>query len=786
MTNDLDPLDDIFLERAANNARAGGKFQPKTKPRPRKQSSAPVPSARSFQVADVADNELAAVVGPSLVSPEELKNNEESAPVVHSSLLVSSSFEHVVIGERLGNNVSLHSDVLLPDNNGSWRPATGKLAGESADIFFGLESLDDFYSQSTTATAVSAVSRSPHRVDPSVQLGNEFVAPSPVDNDAEGSLAPLEMLPTVHASDTRNAASGAVTPSFVSSLDDSTVRASNTFSPNTNPEVAIPQDPLTHGEPLLSNSDGGLHIDTAGVEMEELDYVPRSENLDNLYELTEASGQQTGKFLPKPKFQIGLIEEPGSNTSYTDGVESLPCFQDDLSIPSEGECIKEGSIPAFQPNHDLDFPSLGFGDSTYELPENEKPTDHMEASSSDASVPGENPEDVPELADKSEKGQEGKGPMISDESPERQNDLISGQGNESGRATRKPRKHINACELVDEDEEADDDCNFAYKCNNGSHVDGDCNNDGECEVANETRKNGRALRKTKKSVSQKQKPVKKRKKVNKVADLETKEPPKKFSHSTRRRRRLVDRTLLETPEDEIDVQKLQIRDLILLAEHRERMSSKEGNTMKAPSTNQRASNSFPDYDEDEAFAAEQGGSSSNQNNPTVQESTIFTNYQSFTNRTPRSRWSKQDTELFYKAVRQFGSDISMIQQLFPDRTRTQVKLKYKNEERQHPLRLHEALTNRAKDHSHFELVIERLQQLAAQEKQSSFRDDSVGLTGDEEAENNEVNEEVAKPEEVEKGDVESMEPDASEVQDPVKPYDSDDDMFRWSQYKSEL
>ena len=47
-------------------------------------------------------------------------------------------------------------------------------------------------------------------------------------------------------------------------------------------------------------------------------------------------------------------------------------------------------------------------------------------------------------------------------------------------------------------------------------------------------------------------------------------------------------------------------------------------------------------------------------------------------------------------MRQFGSDISMIQQLFPGRTRTQIKLKYKKEERQHHLRLHEARTTRAK------------------------------------------------------------------------------------------
>lgn len=35
---------------------------------------------------------------------------------------------------------------------------------------------------------------------------------------------------------------------------------------------------------------------------------------------------------------------------------------------------------------------------------------------------------------------------------------------------------------------------------------------------------------------------------------------------------IVDKALLDTPEDEIDVTKLCMRDLILLAEHRERIS----------------------------------------------------------------------------------------------------------------------------------------------------------------------------------------------------------------------
>ncbi|KAF4359402.1 hypothetical protein F8388_005659 [Cannabis sativa] len=42
------------------------------------------------------------------------------------------------------------------------------------------------------------------------------------------------------------------------------------------------------------------------------------------------------------------------------------------------------------------------------------------------------------------------------------------------------------------------------------------------------------------------------------------------------------------------------------------------------------------------------------------------------------------------------SDYTIIQQLFPNQTREQVNLKFKKEERQHPLRLSDALTNRTK------------------------------------------------------------------------------------------
>ena len=43
------------------------------------------------------------------------------------------------------------------------------------------------------------------------------------------------------------------------------------------------------------------------------------------------------------------------------------------------------------------------------------------------------------------------------------------------------------------------------------------------------------------------------------------------------------------------------------------------------------------------------------------------------------------------------------------------------------------------DHSHFQRVIDHLQQVAAQEKQNSCRDDSIELTGDEEDLDPEIN-----------------------------------------------
>ncbi|XP_019177590.1 PREDICTED: transcription factor TFIIIB component B''-like [Ipomoea nil] len=199
---------------------------------------------------------------------------------------------------------------------------------------------------------------------------------------------------------------------------------------------------------------------------------------------------------------------------------------------------------------------------------------------------------------------------------------------------------------------------------------------------------------------------------------------------------MVDKALLDTPEDEIDFQRVRINDLILLAEHKERLAKKEAALQNPqPQVNQsNFDNSSELNNEEERFTFdedENGEAFEEQTTNEVEDSTIYFNYQTYMEKTPRVRWSKEDTEVLYEAIRQFGSDFSMIQH-FPGRTRAQVRLKYKKEEQRHPSRVHDALTNRSKDHSRFEQVIAQLKQIAAEEIQNDDGiDESIDLTGEE-------------------------------------------------------
>lgn len=52
-------------------------------------------------------------------------------------------------------------------------------------------------------------------------------------------------------------------------------------------------------------------------------------------------------------------------------------------------------------------------------------------------------------------------------------------------------------------------------------------------------------------------------------------------------------------------------------------------------------------------------------------------YSSYSNRRPAKVWGLEETRLFYSAVRQCGTDFSMMQAFFPHRSRREVKHKFR-------------------------------------------------------------------------------------------------------------
>lgn len=67
------------------------------------------------------------------------------------------------------------------------------------------------------------------------------------------------------------------------------------------------------------------------------------------------------------------------------------------------------------------------------------------------------------------------------------------------------------------------------------------------------------------------------------------------------------------------------------------------------------------------------------------------NQASYGKRTKAESWDEELTDLFYRGLRMFGTDFMMISNMFPGRSRRQIKLKFNNEERRDPERIKSTL-----------------------------------------------------------------------------------------------
>ncbi|CAL5058525.1 unnamed protein product [Urochloa decumbens] len=205
-------------------------------------------------------------------------------------------------------------------------------------------------------------------------------------------------------------------------------------------------------------------------------------------------------------------------------------------------------------------------------------------------------------------------------------------------------------------------------------------------------------------------------------DASAEKPEKKLTHRIRQNRAKEVKTLLEKSRDDINPMKLSAAHLRLLQEARERVNAKENPS--GPSSN--TSFQLDDMDDLDYRDEEERNFDNDRTENSVQNVKKL-NYHSYMNKQTRGRWSKSDTDMFYKGLRQFGSDFAMIQQLLPDKTRQQVRAKFKTEEKKNPLLVHDAIIHRSGDNLYFKTVIKNLNidDVAQQEINNTHKQDGA-------------------------------------------------------------
>ncbi|CAK7329662.1 unnamed protein product [Dovyalis caffra] len=820
MRLDLDAFDYMDPIPAISTGRAGGKFQPKAKAQPRKETSELVASA----VLNTAVEKVAGLT--STVWDKMLPI--ESSGVEDGSLICPVDEPIMETTKEPGRN---NREVLSPPE--ILATVSGEKDTKGKSIFPMRNSVDSSAFMKHDVVATDSVS--PNEAAVQFDNGRSELEESGVFPDLEtrGFLPPdaMEFVmpspPNVQLipSETINI-DGCSVAAFPSDNieDSSSVRLGDFIPPNPcTSEIRIDQEPKNLTETYSDN--------VFAIHQEDVSAVPEKE-ASSSRKVKAASASYSSQKSQKASSAGDMNESDKSSTR-----PRMQAAAPQIGDEPEDEAHHNGGFPSDIIDDDS---SIRLGNfipvdpctSEFQVDQNQK--DFTESNCS-ANANVAHSEDVPIVPEKeSSKIGKRKVSSASNCSLKSKKSALPGDVNKGKKSSRQLRKQAAGPQVVDEPEDEVHDNSGLPAEPPSSSVDeedndyeprGDEESDGEYRVETTSRKK-RTSKKTKEPASEKEKPVRKRKRSNDTPEQSTQEPRKKFSHSTRRNKRCVNKDLLNMPEDEIDFKRLPIRDIILFAEYKERLAMKEAAASKTSPNNQSTDNPFHgeySHNEEDGFASEQDRTNDDdQTYVRAQPSSSLFNHQSFMDRAPNSRWSKQDTELFYEKVdnfenlpsgynfirvprqsfpcavryrvwlgiRQFGTDLSMIQQLFPGRTRHQVKLKYKKEERQYPLRLHEALSSRPKDHSYFEKLIEQLQEVAAtQEGQESYKDDLVDVSGEEATElNAETNDEVTKPEQDEDVGVEEEQEEkvAEEHHGPLKSGDSDEDVDIWSSYRSEF
>ncbi|CAL9082177.1 unnamed protein product [Musa textilis] len=741
MFDELDPADDIFHHPASSPDRKLGKFQPKARGKPVKvTSAAPKTSDATLRAPplkpvaldtdsylEVERPYLQPCVSNSCSVACDHHSMQESVGQSKSTLAepVESEGKYVENFQQNQGNIDQDADMcfILDFPNGhlkttgpvdNFRP---KANSQHDDKELGVE--ESFYASTlcsgcnqteATHSEINAAQQ-PFQAEQSillktsrdgecVQSGDIDVRPDIAESKEQASTK-LSSMDSLYDLSHSSGATG-----MEAIVEDTSLAAASSGSNILSSELNATQQPLIAKEFAASKStDDGVQISLSDGDLQafpdnrqevEMAMLSGLESLDefSFQHNSTTDVRQVGKFQPRNKSQpkkgtaksVSFILPDASITgpppmgSFSSEITNPSSVQAKIDIPVDNPL--QSSIITSDCNEGVQIDHREVGEENREeigLPKGLEDI-HTESQS----------QNVQKLKQRIHEGR-----------PTSEN----GEDADAHKPCRKLRKRIAKCSTdqieVGSNNERDID-NFNVSQMDGSRSD-DCHRDEDMPKPKRTK------RKSKRQTNEIEKPTQKRKKAfEQPESVIDNSPKKKFPHATRRGRRQVNKVLLQTPEDEIDPRQISIRDLIMLAEAKERIASKEAAAMSKLFSGQ--STSSLSNNEDILFGEDQelnhSGEEANQN---VQPTPKRLNYHSYMNRPQSSRWSKAETKLFYEAIHQFGTDFAMIQQLFPNRTRHQVKLKFKIEERKHPSQVHDALLRPSKDRTHVMQVIKQLQ-----------------------------------------------------------------------------
>ncbi|XP_068645603.1 uncharacterized protein [Aristolochia californica] len=579
MASDLDSLEDLFLQPANSSVRAVGKFRPKAKLRSKIDHLNQLSSIPSDS--GCAKQTSTGFTSSDLSSsgPCSTTHTDYSTGIEMQELTIYRSADHPV---SLGNRDLPHVE--------------------------------------------ESISVSPSAVPESVSASDDPLC----------DVAMLTGVGHLEPDDGRSTKEATEFFTGFESLDDLLIHASSSTGVElVSPLVGSQVAPLNHADlPQISSMEfstvapGSSAPENSSVKLSETTFFYENkdlevdhgskeatgysglESLDDIFlETIPSSVKGKGNFRPKPK-TITVAEQLIHPSSHTDAGESNSLPLEAEFHPTEKGCTKEGSTPLQDASADFSriIPCVN---ADLEFP-------HMKNRKRKTSNASE------------EIGEEAQLQELQQVAP-------SSEELDGGKSSRKLRKRIiNESPVNETDAETDETSNTSILAE-------DYNDDDEYRGEKEMPEKNTAPSKPRGPTATNGNQVNFCGGESELPDSANKKPPKKkFSHSTRRNRRLVNKELLDTPEDEIDPTKLILKDLILLAEIKERKMIKEAAALKKSFPN--PSNNDPSHqnitEEDDPLDSHR-----------IEPSSFKLNYHSFMVKTPKERWSPSDTKLFYEFVK---------------------------------------------------------------------------------------------------------------------------------------